>query len=440
MTETDIKQLNDSKTVAKPEDVEVDEAAASGPLLKRINALKNVQLQMVEIESKFYEELHQLECKYAHMYEPLFEKRRQIVVGEHEPTEEEAKWALDALNDEGAAANGEAKENGSGKSKIDESQLPESAKKLLSDLKAQFEPKKANGGNKDEKGVPMFWVETLQSFRITAEIIQEHDEPILAYLQDVRVILADQKPYGYTIEFHFADNPYFSNKVLTKKYELKTEVDPKDPFSYEGPDLAKAIGCTIDWKAGKNVTVKLTKKKLKSKNKKIPPKVITKEEKQDSFFNFFETPKGQDKKPKSPVSSGAEDNGKQLVKRAGGKSEDDEEDDEDEDAQEELYMIADFEIGQYLREKVVPKAILYYTGELDGLEEDYDDYEDEDDEEGDDDEDEEDEEDDDDDDDDEDDKKGPKGKKPAHGKPSGPKGGKTGGKPGEPTPSECKQN
>jgi nucleosome assembly protein 1-like 1 len=204
---------------------------------------------------------------------------------------------------------------------------------------------------------------------------------------------------------------------------LKTEVDPKDPFSFEGPDLNKTTGCKIDWKAGKNVTVEIIKKKLKSKNKKTPPKIVQKEEKQDSFFNFFDTPK--------------------IAKTDARKvSQLDEENEED---QEELYMIADFEIGQYLREKVIPKAVLYYTGEYDGLEDDYDDYEDEEDEDGEDEED--DDEDDDDDDDDDEDDKPKKGKKGSKGKIGGNKGAKgmklppgMGGKGGEPTPSECKQN
>lgn len=28
-------------------------------------------------------------------------------------------------------------------------------------------------------------------------------------------------------------------------------------------------------------------------------------------------------------------------------------------------MVADFEIGHYLKERVIPKAVLYFTGEID---------------------------------------------------------------------------
>lgn len=428
------------KDIAKLDDVIVQSVAAqSAALTKKINGLKNLQLEMVDVEAKFYDELHELECKYSKLYEPFYERRKKIITGEYEPTGKETEWALDELNEtEDESENAEKdKKPIEG---VDESKLSESGKQLLKDLKEQFDPKKANGTS-DEKGIPNFWLETLQSFRITAEIIQEYDEPILAFLQDITCHLFDQKPYGYKLEFHFAENPYFTNKVLTKTYELTNEIDPKDPFSFEGPDLQRSLGCKIDWKAGKNVTIKLIKKKLKPKNKKGVPKIITKEEKQDSFFNFFETIEKKTTN-KSPASSGAED--KAVVAVKGRAHSDDDDDDEEDDS--ELYRIADFEIGQYLREKIIPKAILYYTGEIDGLEDDYDDYDEEDEDEdlegGDEDEDDDDEDEDDDDDDEDDDGKKPgKGKKPLAVQGKGAKSKPSpGAKGGEPTPSECKQN
>lgn len=359
---------------------------ASPAVQKRINALKNVQVQMLEVEAKFYDELHELELKYAKAYDPFYEKRRTIISGDYQPSETEGKWALDETEET-----------------VEDKVLP------------------VENGDEEEKGIKNFWLETLQSFRITSEIIQDYDEEILGYLQDVQVKLFDKKPYGYTLEFYFAENPFLSDKMLTKTYTLKTEVDPKDPFAYDGPDLETAVGCTINWKEGKNVCMKMVKKKLKSKNKKQPPKVVTKEEKQDSFFNFFETPKLAVKSEDKTVAKVSE-------------SEADEADDEDQHDQE-LYLIADFEIGQYLKEKIIPKAILFFTGEGVDDEFDEDDYDeededDEDDEDGEN-EDDEDDEDEDDDDEEEDDEEPKKGKKSAKGK---------GAKKGEPTPSECKQN
>ena len=41
---------------------------------RRIKALKKVQYDVIKTEAKFYEEVHELECKYAKLYEPLFER------------------------------------------------------------------------------------------------------------------------------------------------------------------------------------------------------------------------------------------------------------------------------------------------------------------------------------------------------------------------------
>lgn len=158
-------------------------------------------------------------------------------------------------------------------------------------FKTQKQQKQQTG----EKGIPNFWLEVLQSCGQIGEFIMDYDEPVLAFLEDIRVRMNESEPIGYTLEFEFGANPYFTNKVLTKTFEFKTKVDQKEPFYYDGPNVAKSIGCTIDWKPNKNITVKLIKKKLKGRNKKAPPKVITKEEEQASFFNFFKSrcPKGK---------------------------------------------------------------------------------------------------------------------------------------------------
>lgn len=39
-----------------------------------MNALKNLQVKCAHIEAKFYEEVHELERKYAALYQPLFDK------------------------------------------------------------------------------------------------------------------------------------------------------------------------------------------------------------------------------------------------------------------------------------------------------------------------------------------------------------------------------
>ena len=56
---------------------------------------------------------------------------------------------------------------------------------------------------------------------------------------------------------------------------------------------------------------------------------------------------------------------------------------EEVDEETDSLLESDFEIGQYLRERVIPRAVLYYTGEIvdadDDDDDDYDEGEDEDD-------------------------------------------------------------
>ena len=52
--------------------------------------------------------------------------------------------------------------------------------------------------------------------------------------------------------------------------------------------LEKAVGTKIEWKSGKDVTVKIMKKKPKKGGKDAKPQIKT--EKIESFFNFFSPP------------------------------------------------------------------------------------------------------------------------------------------------------
>ena len=47
---------------------------------RRIKALKKLQFESTKIEAEFYEEIHQLECKYAARYAPIYEKVRKALV------------------------------------------------------------------------------------------------------------------------------------------------------------------------------------------------------------------------------------------------------------------------------------------------------------------------------------------------------------------------
>ncbi|KAM3856697.1 nucleosome assembly protein 1-like 4 isoform 2-T3 [Vipera latastei] len=274
---------------------------------RRIDALKQLQVKCAHTEAKFYEEVHDLERKYAALYQPLFDKRRDFIIGNAEPTEAEAEWHSENEDEE----------------------------KLAGDLKNKVVIEEKEAGATEEtnpKGIPDFWFTIFRNVDMLSELVQEYDEPILKHLQDIKVKFSEPgQPMSFTLEFHFEPNDYFTNSVLTKTYKMKSEPDKTDPFSFEGPEIVDCEGCTIDWKKGKNVTVKTIKKKQKHKGRGTV-RTITKQVPNDSFFNFF-----------SPIKVSGD--GESL----------------DEDS--ECTLAIDFEVGHFFRERIVPRAVLYFTGE-----------------------------------------------------------------------------
>ncbi|MXQ80165.1 hypothetical protein E5288_WYG013621 [Bos mutus] len=282
---------------------------------RRVNALKNLQVKCAQIEAKFYEEVHDLERKYAVLYQPLFDKRFEIINAIYEPTEEECEWKPD-----------------------EEDEISEELKE-----KAKVEDEKKDEEKEDPKGIPEFWLTVFKNVDLLSDMVQEHDEPILKHLKDIKVKFSDAgQPMSFVLEFHFEPNEYFTNEVLTKTYRMRSEPDDSDPFSFDGPEIMGCTGCQIDWKKGKNVTLKTIKKKQKHKGRGTV-RTVTKTVSNDSFFNFFAP-------PEVPESGDLDDDS-------------------------EAILAADFEIGHFLRERIIPRSVLYFTGEA--IEDDDDDYDEE---------------------------------------------------------------
>ncbi|KAL5728745.1 Nucleosome assembly protein 1 [Ranunculus cassubicifolius] len=323
---------------------------------KRVEVLREIQSTHDELEAKFFEERAALEAKYQKLYEPLYSKRYDIVNGVVE---------VEGVTNE-AADNKE-------------------------------EDKAIEG-----KGVPDFWLNAMKTNEVLTDEISERDEEALKFLKDIKWYRIDN-PKGFKLEFFFDTNPYFKNSVLTKTYHM---IDDDEPI------LEKAIGTDIEWLPGKSLTQKILKKKPKKGSKNAKP--ITKTEKCDSFFNFFDPPQVPE-----------------------------DDDDIDEETAEQLQnqMEQDYDIGSTIRDKIIPHAVSWFTGEAVQGEE-YDDVDEDDDEDDEDDEDEEDEEEEDDDEDDDDDEEEEdEGETKSRKKPSG--GPKTGraqieAQQGE-RPPECKQ-
>lgn len=272
---------------------------------RRIKALKNLQLDYLKLEAKFYEEVYQIERKYIELYQPIIDKRKEIIAGNVEPTEEEA--AYQSAEEE------------------EDEEMSEKLKQMSLDLKKGL-PKLAD----DVKGIPDFWLQVFKSTEVLADMIQSHDEAILKHLKDIKIV-HEQNEMAYTLEFHFTSNEYFKDQVLMKKYFLRSELDKEEPFNFEGPEIYKCTGCNINWLPGKNVTVKTIKKKQKHKARGAV-RTITKQVPNDSFFNFFNPPLAADESKM------------------------------DEDSQ--AILATDFEIGHFLRARIIPKAVLYYTGDI----------------------------------------------------------------------------
>lgn len=236
--------------------------------------------------------------------------------------------------------------------------------------------------------------------------------PAVAALSNVTVEYSDDFT-AFTLHFHFRENEFFSNSVLTKKYTVSPDL-----LDEKNPNLSEIDTTKIEWKDGKNLCVTEIKKKQKAKSgrNKGQVRTVTRTVPKPSFFHFFDEHK--------------ED------------AEEEEEEPEEEEGdglgRTKLSIEEDYDIGHTIRTSVIPEAILFVTGEADigfdfGDDEDEDDYE-----EGEGDEDDEEE------DDDEDEDEAPKGKKGGKGGKGFNQGGFAAGAGAAGAPAgqnpECKQN
>ncbi|KAL5655686.1 hypothetical protein ACJX0J_035005, partial [Zea mays] len=212
---------------------------------KRVEKLREIQGEHDELEAKFFEERAALEAKYQKLYEPLYSKRYEIVNGVVE---------VEGITVESAAETPAEQKTGD----------------------------ETSADQKEEKGVPAFWLNAMKNHEILAEEIQERDEEALKYLKNITWYRISE-PKGFKLEFQFGTNPFFKNSVLTKTYHM---IDEDEPI------LEKAIGTEIEWYPGKCLTQKVLKKKPRKGSKNTKP--ITKTEDCESFFNFFSPPQVPD--------------------------------------------------------------------------------------------------------------------------------------------------
>ncbi|VDM31334.1 unnamed protein product [Hydatigera taeniaeformis] len=261
--------------------------------------MKNVLHEYIKIETQFYQEIFKIERMYLERYEEFLDKRKAIVSGAIEPTSEESTWDY-----------------------CQEDELAEDLTKQHIELE----------DTSSSEGIPKFWLKAMLHASPTAELIKENDYPVLEHLTDIRINLnTAESEMGFTINFYFSPNEYFSENVISKFYYFDNKPPSENPLLYDGPQIVRVRASPITWKPGKNVTVKFLRKVKKHKNRK-EVRTITKTVKQDSFFNYFDPPN------------------ESLT-----------DEDLDEDTAELLQE--DFRIANFMRDVLVPRAVLFFTGE-----------------------------------------------------------------------------
>ncbi|KAI8841445.1 putative nucleosome assembly protein Nap1 [Chytriomyces cf. hyalinus JEL632] len=180
--------------------------------------------------------------------------------------------------------------------------------------------------DKATKGIPEFWLTALKTNSAISEFITERDEEALKALVNIKYAYLPDNP-GFKLEFFFSENEFFSNTKLEKTYFLINSPDT----SYGDVVYDHAEGTKIEWKDDKDlsVTVEVKTQRHKTTNK---TRTVKKTVPAPTFFSFFNPPKPP--------------------------TEDDEDIDEDIDSKLEM----DYEIGELIKEKIIPHAVDWFTG------------------------------------------------------------------------------
>ncbi len=267
----------------------------------RVVAMKKLQDDADAIDEEYKQERMALERKYIARRQTVYENRRQIINGDVE--------VPDVPPEEGE------------------------------------EPAAAAEEEEPAKGIPEFWNTILAVHPAINEYIAEDDIPVLSKLTDISCSYAEDFT-SFTLSFQFAENDYFSNSVLTKKYEVMPDL-----LDDQAPTLKNTEGCEIQWKAGKNLCEEeITKKqRAKSGRNKGQVRTITVKKPKRSFFHYF-----------SPMTNQVE-------------AEEDEDDEEggkghDEPVDKDGNPVkidpeSDYDIGHVIRTSLIPQAINWFTGE-----------------------------------------------------------------------------
>ena len=182
------------------------------------------------------------------------------------------------------------------------------------------------------KGVSAFWLKAFLAHSNLQHEVSEKDRAMLQYLEDIKLEL-HETGFGYTLTFVFEANSYFTATELKKQFIMtKPNV------------VEKCVGTPIVWAAGTDPTKEKKKKKVKQGGKQ---KTVTTTVKCESFFNFFESVEAA---------------------QVGKPSAEDSEDDEENKIGEQ--MDHDFDMGNDIKDDIVPLALEYFLGVIEKADDD----------------------------------------------------------------------
>lgn len=187
------------------------------------------------------------------------------------------------------------------------------------------------------------------------DLVEQVDIPVLEYLEDIRckwnlsdscsIHVSDDgglaRIAGFGLHFVFRENPFFGPPFeLVKWYHL--DDDPRfadDPNrAAAAPKVLESIDASvIKWNPGQDITKKQVTRKQKNKRTKQVRK-LTETISVASFFNFFTK---HELPTKEEMDLMAEEKVEEL----------------------ECVIEQDYEVGRVFRDKIIPRAVDWYTGD-----------------------------------------------------------------------------
>ena len=277
----------------------------------RVYSLGALQTQLFDIEKNFQVEMFELEDKYNKLYRPLMERRAAIVAGSQQPSADEIKQGRELAGEE------------------DEEEQEEEEEQ-----------------DDDVRGVPAFWLTALENLPIVNETITDRDAEVLEHLENIAMEYISEGQPGFKLTFTFGEGAreFFANTTVTKTYYYQSELGYSGDFVYDHAESEP-----LQWTdAAHNVTVTVEERKQRNKATK-QVRTVERLTPCESFFNFFDPPSAAAVQALQDAAAGVAggDAGEAL----------------DEDAEEtEARLALDYSMGEQLKDKLIPRAVDWFTG------------------------------------------------------------------------------